>query len=52
MINDVGATTLIHLNIRSLREKNGLTQEQVADFLNMSVNGGRFQASCRLDVKF
>lgn len=39
MTNDIGANTLVHLNIRSLREKNGLTQEQVADYLNMSVNG-------------
>ena len=39
MTNDIGASTLVHLNIRSLREKNGLTQEQVADYLNMSVNG-------------
>ena len=52
MINDVGATTLIHLNIRSLREKNGLTQEQVADFLNMSVNGYGDIERGETDIKF
>lgn len=36
---NIGSSVLIHIHIRSFRERNGLTQEQVADFLNMSVNG-------------
>ena len=39
MEENVGSSVLIHIHIRSFRERNGLTQEQVADFLNMSVNG-------------
>ncbi len=39
MAIDVGSYTGVHENVRSLRDKHGLTQEQVADYLGLSVNG-------------
>ena len=47
---------LINEKIRFMRQQKGWTQQEMAKRLNMSANGygniGRFQASCRLDVKF
>jgi transcriptional regulator with XRE-family HTH domain len=52
MANIVGSDFLIHTNIRSIREKDGLTQEQVADYLNMSVNGYGDIERGETDIKF
>ena len=52
MPNNVGSDLMIHANIRSIREKDGLTQEQVADYLNMSVNGYGDIERGETDIKF
>ena len=52
MANIVGSDFLIHTNIRFIREKDGLTQEQVADYLNMSVNGYGDIERGETDIKF
>jgi transcriptional regulator with XRE-family HTH domain len=52
MPNNVGSDLIIHANIRFMREKDGLTQEQVADYLNMSVNGYGDIERGETDIKF
>jgi transcriptional regulator with XRE-family HTH domain len=52
MPNNVGSDLMIHANIRFMREKDGLTQEQVADYLNMSVNGYGDIERGETDIKF
>jgi transcriptional regulator with XRE-family HTH domain len=52
MPNNVGSDLMIHANIRFIREKDGLTQEQVADYLNMSVNGYGDIERGETDIKF
>ena len=52
MANIVGSDFLIHTNIRFIREKDGLTQEQVAEYLNMSVNGYGDIERGETDIKF
>ena len=52
MPNNVGHEVFIHSNIRFIREKDGLTQEQVADYLNMSVNGYGDIERGETDIKY